>query len=202
MKSLPILVCAALFALGCGNNVVSSNPSSSTGGSTATGGSGSTGTSATDGSSNTTSTSVSGGTTGSDLPRPTYPSPPSGQNYAVTINHVISNYTFHGYVKPSSGAVINTVTGFNTFSLQDIRNLTDANGKPFRYLLLDFAAGYVQRALSTLPRQGEHAPWLMSMDYYMDVKLLRHAEVADPNLKFSKPARPSAQAYSDAAATV
>jgi monooxygenase len=54
--------------------------------------------------------------------------------------------------------------------------------------LLDFAAGYVQRALGTLPRQGESAPWLMSMDYYMDVELLRHAAVTDENLTFSRPA--------------
>jgi len=144
MKSLPILVCAALFAIGCGNNVVSSNPSSSTGGSTGTdtGGSGSTGTSATDGSSNTTGTSGSGGTTGANLPRPTYPSPPNGQDYGVSISHVISNYSFHGYVKPSAGQVINEVAQFNTFSLQDVRNFTDANGNPYRYLLLDFAAGW------------------------------------------------------------
>jgi cation diffusion facilitator CzcD-associated flavoprotein CzcO len=55
--------------------------------------------------------------------------------------------------------------------------------------LLDFGAGYVQRALSTLPRQGAAAPWLMSMDYYLDVKLLRHAEVTDENLEFSSPER-------------
>jgi hypothetical protein len=29
----------------------------------------------------------------------------------------------------------------------------------------------------------------MSMDYYLDVKLLRHAEVTDDNLKFSSPER-------------
>lgn len=52
---------------------------------------------------------------------------------------------------------------------------------------LDFGAGYVQRALSTLPRQGEEAPWLMSMSYYADRKLLRGNRIDDGNLHFSGP---------------
>lgn len=53
--------------------------------------------------------------------------------------------------------------------------------------LLDFAAGYVQRALPDMPRQGERAPWLMSMDYEVDTKLLLEDHVADEHLKFSGP---------------
>jgi monooxygenase len=55
--------------------------------------------------------------------------------------------------------------------------------------LLDFGAGYVQRSISELPRQGMQAPWLMSMDYYSDVKLLKEASVEDPNLHFSSHVR-------------
>lgn len=51
--------------------------------------------------------------------------------------------------------------------------------------LLDFAAGYIQRSLDKLPRQGTSAPWLMSMNYRSDVKVLRNKPVADPNLRFS-----------------
>jgi len=50
--------------------------------------------------------------------------------------------------------------------------------------LLEFGAGYVKRALADLPRQGSAAPWLMSMDYFADERLLRHAPVDDPNLRF------------------
>ncbi|MCA9554544.1 MAG: NAD(P)/FAD-dependent oxidoreductase [Myxococcales bacterium] len=53
--------------------------------------------------------------------------------------------------------------------------------------LLDFEAGYVQRAIHELPRQGDRAPWLVSMDYHADVALLRKGPVADPNLRFSGP---------------
>lgn len=44
-------------------------------------------------------------------------------------------------------------------------------GMPTRPLL-DFGAGYVQRSLGELPRQGPHAPWRMSMNYHDDRKLL------------------------------
>lgn len=51
--------------------------------------------------------------------------------------------------------------------------------------LLDFGAGYVQRALDSMPRQGPCEPWVMSMDYFRDVKLLRRGKVADKCLSFS-----------------
>ncbi|SEK58021.1 flavin-containing monooxygenase [Streptacidiphilus jiangxiensis] len=51
--------------------------------------------------------------------------------------------------------------------------------------LLDFGAGYIQRAIDRLPRQGDRAPWLTSMNYAADVKLLRHLPVTDPELRFS-----------------
>ena len=51
--------------------------------------------------------------------------------------------------------------------------------------LLDFGAGYVQRGIHSLPRQGPGAPWLMSMNYLEDVRLMRSGPVADANLKFA-----------------
>ncbi|MFN7133188.1 MAG: flavin-containing monooxygenase, partial [Myxococcales bacterium] len=53
--------------------------------------------------------------------------------------------------------------------------------------LLDFGAGYVKRALDQLPRQGDRAPWLMSMSYHEDVRLLREGPVNHPALRFSSP---------------
>jgi cation diffusion facilitator CzcD-associated flavoprotein CzcO len=52
--------------------------------------------------------------------------------------------------------------------------------------LLDFAAGYIQRVVDQLPRQGDRMPWLTSMDYHSDVKLLRTGRVADPELRFER----------------
>ncbi|UJW31974.1 NAD(P)/FAD-dependent oxidoreductase [Saccharothrix sp. AJ9571] len=54
--------------------------------------------------------------------------------------------------------------------------------------LLDFAAGYVRRAVDRLPRQGDRMPWLTSMSYHADVKLLRADSVTDPELHLSRAA--------------
>jgi cation diffusion facilitator CzcD-associated flavoprotein CzcO len=51
--------------------------------------------------------------------------------------------------------------------------------------LLGFGAGYVQRSLDALPRQGERFPWLMSWNYAADVRLFRKGAVADKHLVFS-----------------
>ena len=50
---------------------------------------------------------------------------------------------------------------------------------------LDFGAGYIRRAVGQLPRQGDRMPWLTSMDYQSDVKLLRADDVTDPELHFT-----------------
>ncbi len=52
--------------------------------------------------------------------------------------------------------------------------------------LLDFGAGYVKRSLDRLPRQGDRFPWLMSLDYHADAKLLRQGRVDDAHLHFSR----------------
>jgi monooxygenase len=61
----------------------------------------------------------------------------------------------------------------------------DMPTRPF----LDFGAGYVQRAIAQLPRQGDRAPWLTSMSYARDVKLLRRLPVQDPELRLSSSSR-------------
>jgi len=51
--------------------------------------------------------------------------------------------------------------------------------------MLDFGAGYVQRALDKLPKQGPAAPWLMSSNDLGDRKLLTGSELVDDNLHFA-----------------
>ncbi|MCQ1994515.1 alpha/beta fold hydrolase [Arthrobacter sp. zg-Y1171] len=57
-------------------------------------------------------------------------------------------------------------------------------GMPTRPLL-DFGAGYVQRSLSSLPRQGDQAPWLMTMNFLADRRDLQKGALADEYLHFS-----------------
>ena len=51
--------------------------------------------------------------------------------------------------------------------------------------LLNFGAGYIQRSVSGLPRQGDAFPWLTSFHYAADAKLLRKGKVDDKNLRFT-----------------
>jgi monooxygenase len=51
--------------------------------------------------------------------------------------------------------------------------------------LLDFSAGYVQRSLHELPRQGTYEPWYLAMDCRVDMKNLKEGPVEDRNLCFT-----------------
>ena len=42
---------------------------------------------------------------------------------------------------------------------------------------LDFGAGYVQRSIDELPKQGSRAPWKLAMNYAVDAVALRRARV-------------------------
>ncbi|WP_342024868.1 alpha/beta fold hydrolase [Arthrobacter citreus] len=53
--------------------------------------------------------------------------------------------------------------------------------------LLDFGAGYVQRSLAKLPRQGTEAPWLMTMNFLADRRDLQKGALIDEHLRFTGP---------------
>ncbi len=50
--------------------------------------------------------------------------------------------------------------------------------------LLDFEAGYVLRALDELPKQGDTAPWNLTMNYAKDARHLRRAPLDDGAMRF------------------
>jgi cation diffusion facilitator CzcD-associated flavoprotein CzcO len=50
---------------------------------------------------------------------------------------------------------------------------------------MDFEPGYVLRSLDSLPKQGERAPWRLSMSYIIDVFKIRRERVDDGVLQFS-----------------
>jgi len=58
---------------------------------------------------------------------------------------------------------------------------------PARPWLDDFSAGYIQRALHRLPKQGDRDPWRNSQDYRRDRKTLPTAPLDDGSLVFSNP---------------
>jgi cation diffusion facilitator CzcD-associated flavoprotein CzcO len=55
---------------------------------------------------------------------------------------------------------------------------------------LDLAAGYVQRSLAQLPKQGSRTPWKLHQNYLRDVRLMRRGPLEDEGIAFSTvPAR-------------
>jgi hypothetical protein len=55
---------------------------------------------------------------------------------------------------------------------------------------LDLAAGYVQRSLAQLPKQGSRTPWRLHQNYLRDVRLMRRGPLEDEGITFSAvPAR-------------
>jgi monooxygenase len=54
-----------------------------------------------------------------------------------------------------------------------------------RVPLLDFEAGYVQRALHLFPKGGSRAPWKLGMSYANDVVTIRHGGLEDGALRFA-----------------
>jgi len=60
---------------------------------------------------------------------------------------------------------------------------------PARPWIDDFSAGYVQRALHLLPKQGDRDPWRHTQNYGEDRKLIRNARIDDDVLEFKNPER-------------
>jgi len=50
--------------------------------------------------------------------------------------------------------------------------------------LLDFDAGYIQRAKHLLPKQGTKAPWKVHQNYIKDLVALKYSSVKDKNLEY------------------
>ena len=50
---------------------------------------------------------------------------------------------------------------------------------------LDLAAGYVQRSLAQLPKQGSRTPWKLHQNYIRDVQLMRRGSLEDEGITFA-----------------
>ena len=57
-----------------------------------------------------------------------------------------------------------------------------------------FSAGYIQRMVPLLPKQGDREPWMAHQDYKVEQRLLTKAPVADDVLRFERAVRPAVPA--------
>ena len=58
---------------------------------------------------------------------------------------------------------------------------------PERPWIDGFPAGYMERSMPLLPRQGDREPWLNTQRYSQDVALIRRAPVDDGVMQFTRP---------------
>ena len=55
---------------------------------------------------------------------------------------------------------------------------------PQRPWIDDFSAGYMQRIMPMMPKQGDRAPWINTQRYHQDLKLISKASVDDDVMQF------------------
>jgi hypothetical protein len=55
-----------------------------------------------------------------------------------------------------------------------------------RFWIHDFSAGYMQRMMPKLPRQGTQMPWVNPQNFRKDKKMFRDGAVADGALIFTE----------------
>ncbi len=60
---------------------------------------------------------------------------------------------------------------------------------PRRPWVDDFSAGYMQRMMPMMPKQGDREPWLNTQSYRADKKLFRDGPIADGVMRFTKKAQ-------------
>ena len=57
-------------------------------------------------------------------------------------------------------------------------------GMPQRPWIDDFSAGYMQRVMAAMPRQGDREPWINTQRYHSDLKFIAKAPVDDDVMQF------------------
>ncbi len=63
----------------------------------------------------------------------------------------------------------------------------DDAGMQMRPWIDDFSAGYMQRTMHLMPKQGDRDPWRNTQDYAADKKLIRRGPIDDGRLVFTNP---------------
>ena len=106
----------------------------------------------------------------------------------------VPNFAFtFGYTNASWTLKADLVSGYvcrllNTMRRRRLRQATPVLDRtrvaPAEFV--DFTSGYIQRAASSLPKQGDRKPWRHNQNYVLDVLALRFGSV-DAAMEFSNP---------------
>ena len=102
-------------------------------------------------------------------------------NFAFTIGYTNASWTLKAdLVAEYVVRVLARMRATGTRSVVPVRDESVAEVP-----LMDFDAGYIQRVVHTLPRQGTAAPWALKQNYLHDALALRRARLDDGVLRWS-----------------
>jgi cation diffusion facilitator CzcD-associated flavoprotein CzcO len=102
-------------------------------------------------------------------------------NFAFTIGYTNASWTLKAdLVGEYVVRLLQRLRATGTRSVVPVRE-PDVEEVP----LMDFDAGYVQRVVHTLPRQGTRAPWSLKQSYLHDARTIRRARLDDGVLRWS-----------------
>lgn len=109
-------------------------------------------------------------------------------NFVFTVGYTNSSWTLKadlvaGYV----GRMLKYMDDHGYSTAVPINNDPSVKEEP----LLDFPAGYVQRALERFPKAGSKQPWKLRMTYHQDVLDFKRSKLEDGSLKFARAKQPA-----------
>ncbi len=74
----------------------------------------------------------------------------------------------------------------NHMDKKGLRQVTPRNREKVEYIpFVDMSAGYIQRAVAKIPKQGSKSPWRLYQNYLLDLVMLRYGRLEDGALEFS-----------------
>lgn len=102
-------------------------------------------------------------------------------NFVFTIGYTNASWTLKADLVAEY--VVRLLAWMDEHGKHVVTPVADPSVQPEPFM--DFEAGYVLRALGTLPSQGDREPWKLRQNYLRDVRTIRKAPIDDGVLAFS-----------------
>lgn len=103
-------------------------------------------------------------------------------NFNLVIGYTNNSWTLKADLV--SRTVARLLVHLDRHGYQRVTPHVEGNLEPLPFV--ELRSGYVQRAISAFPRQGDRTPWRLHQNYLFDVGLFRRGFTADPALTFDR----------------
>ncbi|MFN8192848.1 MAG: NAD(P)/FAD-dependent oxidoreductase [Nocardioidaceae bacterium] len=103
-------------------------------------------------------------------------------NFVFTVGYTNASWTLKADLV--ADFVDRMLTFMDEHLYRSVVPVPDPNVAPRPFM--DFDAGYVLRALDSLPKQGDRAPWKLKQNYVYDIRSIRRGSLTDGVLRYSR----------------